>query len=159
PGVGGSFTPIPGADGGNEHPAAQDDPGSLEEGHTVRVIVDDIEPVRESEEQRENNEDWAANAPDAGPRVIHLGEHSRHPLTLPIAHLEQVLTGLAIELGEKERLRHGYQPTIWCGTKRLVLRVTMPESSRMPMPQASPLTIQLPITGKRPSWDLIGANH
>ncbi len=39
------------------------------------------------------------------------------------------------------------QPTIWCGTNRLVFRVTSESSSRMPMPHASPLTTQLPITG------------
>src|SRR5262249_51768060 len=38
-----------------------------------------------------------------------------------------------------------------CGTNRLVFRVTGPVSSRMPMPHALPLTIQLPITGRLPS--------
>jgi hypothetical protein len=37
------------------------------------------------------------------------------------------------------------------GTNRLVFRVIRPSSSRMPMPQAWPLTIQLPTTGYRPS--------
>ena len=35
-----------------------------------------------------------------------------------------------------------------CGTKRLRLPVIRLSSSRMPMPQAQPLTIQLPITAK-----------
>jgi hypothetical protein len=33
-----------------------------------------------------------------------------------------------------------------CGTNRLKFPVTMLRSSRMPMPHAQPLTIQLPIT-------------